>query len=120
MSKELQTKNVRLTFEAWSELRKLKFDKGMSTYSDVFKLLFNTIEGGPNLVELIQTKIPSDEGNKRDTNDKTIVITDDIHVKLAHYKIQYMRKSGATARGPGSVSISDVVKTLISEYRKKN
>lgn len=117
------SKNVRLSHEAWSELRKLKFDEGLGTYTDVFNRLFNQLEGKePDIEDFVKSKFPDDGGNTSDMpkKDKTIVIDQDMHAHLAQYKVEFMRETGATARGPGAVSISDVVMALIKKYKENN
>jgi len=113
------SKNVRLQFDAWKALRTLKFETGMSSYSEVFETIFSVLEKGKtDLKEVIISKKPTDTGSVS-KSDKTIVIDEDIHRKLAHYKEQYMIENDATARGPGAVSISQIVTTLIEKYREK-
>ncbi|MHA2170787.1 MAG: hypothetical protein ACXAB7_12905 [Candidatus Kariarchaeaceae archaeon] len=123
MSKRKKDKNIRLTSDAWSELRLIKFEEGMPTYSDVFKMLFDGIEGEPNIEEQmnIKQKLPKDTGKSTDEkkSDKTIVINEDMHRKLAEYKVKYMIESGATSRGPDAVSISDVVLAVIKMYKEQ-
>ena len=110
-------KNVRLSFEAWKKLRKLKFDIGKSSYTEVFETIFEALEAGKTDLKVIISKKPSDTGNDLSNKDKTIVIDDEMHNKLASYKQQYMLENDATARGPGAVSISQIVTTLIEKYQ---
>lgn len=115
----MANKNVRLSFEAWKKLRKLKFDTGKSSYTEVFQAIFEALEKGKtDLKEVIVSKKPKDEGHDVSKSDKTIVIDEDIHRQLAHYKQQYMLENDATARGPGAVSISQIVTTLIEKYQE--
>ena len=112
-------KNVRLSYDAWKALRTLKFETGMGSYTEVFETVFKVLEGGKtNLKEFILSKKPSDSGTDTSKSDKTIVIDEDIHRKLASYKQQYMIENDATARGPGAASISQIVTTLIEKYRE--
>lgn len=110
-------KNVRLSFDAWQALRKLKFTEQIPTYTDVFVLLFNRAKG-LEMDTHPKTKSPGDvDGAPTNQSDKTIVINDEMHRKLTEFKIEYMLKSGATARGKNAVSISDVVLELIKNYQ---
>lgn len=114
-------KNIRLSFQAWKELRNLKFDTGMSSYTDVFQIIFSTIQGGAHSVEdVVISKKPTDDGTAStvEQSDKTIVIDEGIHKKLISYKMVYMREYDVTARGPGAASISQIIITLINKYRE--
>ena len=112
-------KNVRLSFQAWKKLRKLKFEEQRSSYTEVFNTIFEALEKGKtDLTEVIVSKKPEDTGDGVSKSDKTIVIDEDIHLKLAHFKQQYMMENDATARGPGAVSISQIVTTLIDKYQE--
>ncbi|MHA2250032.1 MAG: hypothetical protein ACXAD7_06705 [Candidatus Kariarchaeaceae archaeon] len=117
MSKKAQVKNknIRLTHEAWHQLRLIKFEKGLPTYSDVFKMLFDKLEGEPNISEQVDSKIPKDTGTVDDQKDKTIVINEEMHAKLASFKVKFMMDKRLTSRGPGAVSISDVVMAIIKQ-----
>lgn len=115
----MSNKNVRLSYQAWKALRTLKFETGMSSYTEVFQTIFNKLENDKDKLQNdIISKKPSDTGTDVSKSDKTIVIDDNIHQKLAHYKQQYMIENDATARGPGAVSISQIVTTLIDKYRE--
>lgn len=117
----MTNKNIRMSFEAWRELRNLKFDTNKSSYSEVFDMIFSTIKDGKTKIEdVIISKKPSDSGSGRQVSkeDKTIVIAQEIHQMLASYKTMYMREYDATARGPGAVSISQIIMTLIAKYRE--
>ena len=116
----MANKNVRLSFDAWKKLRKLKFDTGKSSYTEVFETIFEALENGKtDLKEVIISKKPKDTGNDVSKSDKTIVIDEEMHNKLASYKQQYMIENEATARGPGAVSISQIVTTLIDRYQEQ-
>ncbi len=112
-------KNVRLSFEAWNALRNLKFRELKPTYTDVFQLLFDKSEGVV-MEDHLKSKSPEDidkEGKFADKSDKTIVINTDMHRKLTEFKIEYMTRTGSTARGKNAVSISDIVLTLIKNFQ---
>ena len=114
-------KNVRLSFEAWKALRTLKFDTSKNSYTEVFTMVFEGLEKGKtDVTELILSKKPTETDTDTSKSDKTIVIDDEIHTKLAHYKQRYMIENDATARGPGAASISQIVTTLIDKYRELN
>ena len=118
---KMANKNIRMNFEAWKELRNLKFDTGKGSYSEVFQLIFETIKDGKSSIEdVVISKKPSDNGTSKNVSkeDKTIVIDESIHQKLASYKTMYMREYDVTARGPGAVSISQIIVTLITKYRE--
>lgn len=110
------TKNVRLTFEAWSELRRLKFELKLQTYSDVFDKLYD-FQGAFDLKDHLSSKKPDELDGKVKKNDKTIVINKNAHDKLLDYKQQYMMETGSTDRGKNAVSISDVVLHLIKKLK---
>ena len=113
----MANKNVRLTFEAWNALRNLKFKEQLPTYSHVFENLFNESSGVEMSDHSMKSKTPNDADNQfKNKDDKTIVINLNMHNKLTQFKIDYMQKTGATSRGKGAVSISDVVLTLIKNY----
>ena len=119
----MANKNIRMSFQAWRELRNLKFDTGRGSYTEVFLMIFKTINEGETSVEdFIISKKPSDDGKSNTTDvskdDKTIVIDSSIHEKLLSYKTMYMREHDVTARGPGAISISQIIMTLISKYRE--
>ncbi|MCY3414684.1 MAG: hypothetical protein INQ03_23745 [Candidatus Heimdallarchaeota archaeon] len=115
-----ENKNVRLSFEAWNKLRRLKFDLQLGTYTEVFEMLLNKNPEKINLDEQMKSKTPDDTDKADDLkkDDKTIVINKDVHDKLTNLKIEYMMDSGLTSRGKGAVSISDVVITLIKNYER--
>lgn len=114
-------KNIRMSFDAWKELRNLKFDTGKSSYTEVFLMIFGVLKEGKSKIEdVIISKKPSDKGNNKHVSrdDKTIVIDEDIHKELISYKTMYMREYDVTARGPGAASISQIIMKLISTYRE--
>jgi predicted CopG family antitoxin len=119
----MANKNIRMSFQAWRELRNLKFDTGKGSYTEVFLMIFDTLNKGKTSVEdFIISKKPSDDGMMHHSDiskdDKTIVIDSDIHEKLLSYKTMYMREHDVTARGPGAISISQIIMVLISKYRE--
>lgn len=114
---ETPMKNIRLSHQAWRDLRNLKFDKSLKNYSDVFNLLFEGLEAPPDISE--QMALKSEEKAPRQ-GPKTIVVILEIHQRLADYKIKYLRATDATSRGVGSVSISDVVIALIRNYNARS
>ena len=116
MSTTEPTKNIRLAHDAWHELRNIKFDENLRNYSEVFRLLLEGLETPPDISEQMALKGESKSPKK---GPKTIVVTLEIHQHLADYKIKYLRATDATSRGVGSVSISDVVITLIKNYKAK-
>ena len=109
------TKNVRLTFKAWSELRRLKFDLKLGTYTDVFVKLYE-IKDKFDLQDHLSSKKPEDIDSNIKKNDKTIVISKDTHDILIELKQKYMQETGSTDRGKNAVSISDVVLHLIEKF----
>lgn len=113
-------KNLRLSFEAWQAIRHLKFEEGVPTYTDVLKRVFDAFERkSVNLQETIKEKLPEDAGDARSPrSDKTIVVSADVHRKLNEIKTKYMLEKGIASRGPNSISISDILLDLISQYRK--
>ena len=113
MSEKKPMRNIRLSHQAWRDLRNLKFDKAMRNYSDVFSLLFEGLEAPPDISE--QMALKSEEKAPKQ-GPKTIVVVLDIHQRLADYKVKYLRATDATSRGVGSVSISDMVIALIRNY----
>ncbi|MHA2503370.1 MAG: hypothetical protein ACXAE3_10920, partial [Candidatus Kariarchaeaceae archaeon] len=60
-SKTPKNKNVRLSFDAWKALRTLKFDTGMTSYTEVFEMVFEALDKGKTDVnELILSKKPTE------------------------------------------------------------
>ncbi|MHA2031041.1 MAG: hypothetical protein ACW99A_06410 [Candidatus Kariarchaeaceae archaeon] len=116
MSSNEPTKNIRLAHQAWHELRNIKFDENLRNYSQVFNLLLEGLEAPPDISEQMALKGESKAPKK---GPKTIVVTLEIHQRLADYKIKYLRATDATSRGVGSVSISDVVIALMKNFKSK-
>lgn len=126
MSSDMQTggnKNIRLTHNAWNQLRLLKFEMQAPTYTDVFNRLFSVLEGEelPQIEDQIKAKLPQDTGTTetQKPKDKTIVVDNEVHLKLVDFKTKYLISTEMTSRGPGSISISDVVIVLIQECKPK-
>jgi hypothetical protein len=91
----------------------------MTSYTEVFEMVFEALDKGKTDVNaLILNKKPTETEADPSKSDKTIVIDESIHVKLATYKQKYMIENDATARGPGAASISQIVTTLIEKYRE--
>lgn len=115
-----EKKNIRLSHKAWLEIRKLKLEYEVSTYVDVFEKLLDRVESKAQLkLELIE-KLDEEEKigwtGEILKSDKTIVVSRDIHARIAEVKVEVMYETERTSRGPGSVSISDVVEVLVQKY----
>jgi predicted CopG family antitoxin len=123
-SKVSQTKgkNLRLSFNAWAKLRRMKFEGGFETYSDVILRIIQSYKGIEHLNDDIRLKPPTDNGDHSikqiDTSDKTIVVTEHVHKEINLIKMDYMLEKGFSDRGPNSVSISDIIIELIDIYKK--
>lgn len=117
MAKKVVKKNIRLTTGAWQKLRNLKFDLKHDTYIETFEEIFGYLEKQKvDLKNLVLSEPYSETSG--DVSTKTIVVNSKIHTFLGYYKTIYMRRHDATARGPGSISISQIVMTLIDYYHE--
>ncbi len=116
-------KNLRLSYNAWQQLRKLKFKLGAESYSDVLEKVFAYYSGSDVLSDDVRSKVPSDQGDlkaqlaNKNHGDKTIVVSPKIHEKLLEVKNEYMLEKGYTSRGPNAVSVSDILIDLLKSYQ---
>lgn len=125
MSKQgTKSKNLRLSFNAWQELRFVKFKLVASTYSEVLRKVLDEYNG-KDLSDDVRSKPPTDSGDsmkklERDESDKTIVVTPEIHEELNAIKNEYIMDKGFVSRGPSAVSISDILLDLLSKFKIKH
>lgn len=114
-----QNKNLRLSYDAWNELRRLKFRNNEDSYSTVLKKVFANYKGKKPLSDDVRSKVPSDFGdsNSVDRSDKTIVVASDVHQELIAIKTEYMLRKGYSSRGPHAVSVSDILLDLLRSYQ---
>ncbi len=125
MSKQsTKSKNLRLSFNAWQELRLVKFNLVASTYSEVLRKVLDEYNG-KDLSDDVRGKPPTDSGDTikksvKDESDKTIVVTPQIHEQLNAIKNEYIMDKGFVSRGPSAVSISDILLDLLSKFKLKH
>ena len=120
-----QGKNLRLSYDSWTALRKLKFMDNAASYSTILEKLIAHHEGRKIDDDVrVQSKAPSDTGdtnsNDNDHSDKTIVVNEELHKALLSIKTEYMIEKGYPSRGPKAVSVSDILLELIREYSSRN
>jgi hypothetical protein len=110
-------KNIRLDEPTWNSLRMLKFEGDYRSYNEVFSEIFNTLESHDiDISEYVKEDF-SQPYNKGE-NVRTIIVEKDVHRRLGYYKMLFMQATGSTARGAGSVSISQIVEKLLRKYKE--
>ena len=119
------SKNLRLSFPAWQELRLVKFRMKLPTYSEVLEKVLSEYKGENSLSDDVRMKAPSDSGDFdsiKDMNkaDKTIVVSEKIHTGILDMKNEYMIAKGFASRGPNAVSISDIMLDLLKKFKDKH
>lgn len=114
----MANKNLRLSFDTWQALRRLKFSINASSYSEVIDKLIKSYKGKKVMVNF---KIPDDDGSARDVKtDKTVVVSKDMHDKLQDLKNNYVLDHGLPSRGPTAISIGDIIMYMVTEFNEKN
>ncbi|OLS28184.1 MAG: hypothetical protein HeimC2_08390 [Candidatus Heimdallarchaeota archaeon LC_2] len=119
------SKNLRLSFSAWQELRLIKFRMKLTTYSELLEIVLNEYKGESSLSDDVRMKPPTDGGDLesiKDMNkaDKTIVVSEKIHNGILDMKNEYMIAKGFASRGPNAVSISDIMLDLLKKFKDKH
>lgn len=119
------SKNLRLSFPAWQELRLVKFRMKLKTYSEVLEIVLGEYKGESSLSDDVRIKHPSDGGDFASVDDmnkadKTIVVSEKIHNGIVDMKNEYMLAKGFASRGPNAVSISDILLDLLKRFKQKH
>ncbi|MFV2013931.1 MAG: hypothetical protein ACC656_00750 [Candidatus Heimdallarchaeota archaeon] len=120
------SKNMRLSFPAWQELRLVKYRlKDADTYSDVLERLLKEYKDQESLSDDVRVKSPTDKGDLVSNEgfnkaDKTIVVNLSIHNAILDLKNEYMIAKGFTSRGPTAVSVSDILLDLLRKFKEKH
>ena len=118
----MSTKNLRISFSAWQELRFVKYKINANDYTDVLNRVLGEYKK-ESLSDDVRGKAPSDSGDNGNIQvpktDKTIVISLEIHNKLHDLKNAYVIDKGYATRGPNAVSISNILMDVLDKYKRK-